>query len=194
MIPYDLGTLPHDEAQALLLQICPRIGAEAPRLVELCGYLPLALRLSASLRANDVTRPIAAYLHDLNNRQKRLETLSDPDDPDLSIAHTLDLSYQALNALAQTVLAQLSVFPAPFDLPAARAVVALPTGSPPLADLLGQLYRHSLLGWDEVAARYTLHDLVRAFAATQLTDPIPVAWRHARHYADVTAQARTLYH
>jgi hypothetical protein len=47
----DLGTLSEQEAVALLLDIAPRIGEHAPELAKLCGRLPLALRVSASLLA-----------------------------------------------------------------------------------------------------------------------------------------------
>jgi hypothetical protein len=46
-----LGMLPPDEAEKLLLKICPRIGAHAGELAKLCGYLPLALRVSAGVLA-----------------------------------------------------------------------------------------------------------------------------------------------
>jgi hypothetical protein len=37
MATLDLRTLPKDQAEALLLSICPRIGAAATALAKLCG-------------------------------------------------------------------------------------------------------------------------------------------------------------
>jgi hypothetical protein len=76
----DLGTLSEQEAVALLLDIAPRIGEHAPALAKLCSGLPLALRVSADLLANDDTRPVARYLEQL--RAERLKHLADPDNPD----------------------------------------------------------------------------------------------------------------
>src|SRR5204863_315890 len=45
----ELKVLLSPEAEQLLLAICPRIGESASELARLCGYLPLALRISASL-------------------------------------------------------------------------------------------------------------------------------------------------
>jgi tetratricopeptide (TPR) repeat protein len=112
------------------------------------------------------------------------------------------------------VLCQLSVFAAAFDLAAAEAVVALtPNPSPaaagegrtlhpsPIAmgegpgvrDLLGLLYRRSLLEWDAAKERYRVHDLVRAFGAARLADAEVVWERYARYYAQIARQANELY-
>jgi hypothetical protein len=83
MTPLDLGTLAPAEAEALLLSICGRIGAAAARLAQLCGYLPLALHVSAGLFASDQTLPVADYLQALEDERTRLAGLRDPDDPAL---------------------------------------------------------------------------------------------------------------
>ncbi len=53
---FDVQTLSEDAAVLLVQRICPRIGAAGLRLVRLCGPLPLALRVSASLLLNDGTK------------------------------------------------------------------------------------------------------------------------------------------
>jgi tetratricopeptide (TPR) repeat protein len=88
----------------------------------------------------------------------------------------------------------LSVFPAPFDLAAAAAVLALPADAPADTEaLLGCLLRRSLLDYDPDTDRYRLHDLLRVFAAARLPDADTVRWRHARHYATVARQADRMY-
>jgi tetratricopeptide (TPR) repeat protein len=224
----DLGVLPAHEAEKLLLEISPRIGEHAATLAKLCGCLPLALRVSASVLANDATLPVARYLDQLE--RQRLALLRDPDDPDnpnADVEASLRLSYDALDPAAQNVLAQLSIFAPPFDLAAAEAVVALtPNPSPAAAgeesnalppsttmprnthlpspvamgegrgvrDLLGLLYRRSLLEWDAEKERYRVHDLVRAFGAAQLEDGVAVWERYARYYARVARRADELYY
>jgi hypothetical protein len=127
MAALDLEALPQDQAGALLLQVCPRVAKHAPALANLCGYLPLALRISASVLANDDTLSVPRYLERLE--RERLALLRDPDDPTADVEASLCLSYNALDATAQSALCQLSMFVASFDLAAAEAVTALP--SPP---------------------------------------------------------------
>ncbi|NJL06693.1 MAG: hypothetical protein HC911_17685, partial [Chloroflexaceae bacterium] len=92
---FDLDTLDPADAEHLLLAICPRIGDAAPELARLCGYLPLALRVSASLLDADETRAVARYLTQL--AAERLHHLADPDgdpnDPQASVAASFALSY-----------------------------------------------------------------------------------------------------
>jgi hypothetical protein len=184
MAALDLGVLPPEEAEKLLLEICPRIGEQAPGLARLCGYLPLALRISAGLLANS-SRSVGRYLEQL--AAERLAHLADPDDLAASVEASLRLSYDALERAAQTALAQMSVFGASFDQTAALAVVEVEDDAEALVDMLG---RRSLLEWDATAERYTLHDLVRVFAAARLEDADAVRLRHGRHYVQVASHAQ----
>jgi len=190
----DLGLLTEAEAVALLLDICPRIGEHAPVLAKLCGYLPLALRVSADLLATDDTRTVTRYLEQL--QAERLKHLTDPDNPDdpaASVAASLALSYAALPTTAQQTFAQLGVFVGDFTLAAAAAVLALPDPQSPLPDTLGLLRRRSLLDYDTASERYDLHDLVRAFALDHLTaagDEDATRLRHARYYEELISYAQ----
>jgi tetratricopeptide (TPR) repeat protein len=184
----NLGTLDASEAEKLLLEIEPRIGEDAPALAHLCGYLPLALRVSAELLANDETRSVPRYLEQL--QAERLRHLADPDNPDdpaASVAASLALSYAVLPADAQQVFAQLGVFVGDFPLAAAEAVVDQPLipDHRPLDEVLNLLTRRSLLEYDATAERYALHDLSRAFALARLPDERPTRLRHARYYQKV---------
>jgi tetratricopeptide (TPR) repeat protein len=198
MTSHELSALPEPDAVTLVWEICARIADDGARLAKLCGYLPLALRVSASVLENDATLPVASYLDRLE--RERLALLRDPDDPHADVEASLRLSYDALDDVARNVLCQLSVFAAPFDLAAADAVLIPEAGSPhhhvtasPCQDLLGLLYRRSLLEWNAEKARYRLHDLVRAFGAARLMEAESVWERYARYYARVAARARDLY-
>jgi tetratricopeptide (TPR) repeat protein len=131
MAALDLEALPRDKAEKLLRQVCPRVGAHTAKLAQLCGYLPLALRISASVLASDDTLSVPRYLERLE--RERLALLRDPDDPAADVEASLRLSYDALEATAQSVLCQCSVFVAGFDLAAAEAVVALTPNPSPTA-------------------------------------------------------------
>jgi predicted ATPase len=180
----DLRMLAPAEAEALLLSICPRIGDQAADLAHLCGLLPLALRVCASLLAADDTRSIARYLRQLE--QERLTFLHDPDDTRTSVEASLRLSYDALDPAVQAAFCQVSVFPTSFDLAAAQTVVVA-TGE--VEEVLGLLRRRSLLDWDGALERYSQHDLLRAFAEARLEDADSIRLRHAQHYLRLAEQA-----
>jgi tetratricopeptide (TPR) repeat protein len=199
----DLETLSQEEAEKLLLEIHPPIGAAATRMAQLCGWLPLALRVYAGVCANS-TMGVEYHLKALEDERARLAVLRDPDDPNMSVEASLKLSYDALDPVAQQVLCRLGVFPASFDMEAARAVAVVPevgdqgttTTQPPIENTLDLLYRRSLLEWDEQTGRYGLHDLVRVFALARLEDldGIEAArMGHAMYYAKVAALADELY-
>jgi tetratricopeptide (TPR) repeat protein len=193
MATLDLRTLPEADAEALLCEICPRICADAMVLAKLCGYLPLALRVSASFLAARPSRPVDEYVQQLKDERIRLEKLRDPHDPELDVAASLRLSYDALDEATQSALCQLSVFVTSFDRDAARAVVAVSEGEK-VDEVLDELCRLSLLEWDEKVERYSVHELVRVFGARQLTNSETVWHRYAQHYAQVADSARRLYH
>jgi hypothetical protein len=205
-----LGTLSEEEAITLLLAICPRIGEHAPDLAHRCGYLPLALRVSATLLQEQDDYPVAEYLADLG--KALLELLSDPDypdDPTRSVTASLRLSYQHLTPAAQQTFQQASVFVGSFTREALVAVVA---GVDDPAKQARELRRRSLLQYDADTARYDLHDLARAFALARLDEwgmenaelrmdapqfstlhsqlSIETRLRHARYYTDLVSNAQ----
>jgi tetratricopeptide (TPR) repeat protein len=197
----DLEVLSQEEAEGLLLKIAPRIGSAVPRMAELCGRLPLALRLSAGICANS-TMSIERHLHALE-AETRLAYIRDCDDPNKSVEASLQLSYAALDSAAQQVLCQLSVFSSSFDMLAAKEVVqasgaeaegqGTDAGQGTVEEMLDLLYSRSLLEWDEQTGRYSLHDLVRVFGSGRLYDEEAVRLRHAQRYAKVAYAADELY-
>lgn len=213
MQPLNLDVFPSTDAENLLLHICQRIDEHAPSLARLCDYLPLALRISASVLANDDTRSVARYLEQL--QAERLKYLRDPDadinDPQASMESSLRLSYDALIEPAQQMLTYLSVFEGGFEKKAMGAITwPCFTQHMPLTreeaseyierstETAGYLYRHNLLKYDPYTERYELHDLVRAFAIARLEESSQIAdaarLRHANHYLmGVAKQIRPLY-
>jgi tetratricopeptide (TPR) repeat protein len=222
----DPESLTPDEAAKLLRSIHPEIDADASRLAALCGYLPLALRVSASLLANGPWS-VAGYLKRLADERERLQLLRDPDDPRLNVEASLNLSYFVLNDAGQRVLTQISVFRSSFNLSVAKAVVSMqgikpgagderalkvevePSTEPDTAQvirirprgravvpkvevILDMLYRRSLIRFDPATERYSLHDLVRLFAAERLKD-VDTHMRYVRYYLQVARQAQDLY-
>lgn len=176
----DLQTLPKVSAERLLTSVCPRIGPFAESLAGLCGYLPLALQVTAHLLQDDDLRNVVVHTEAL--RDERLRLLRDPmasvDDPQASVEASLRLSYDALSPLAQAALRQLSIFESDFGAEAAHHVISTDGGGghsesddrAAAKAALSELRRRSLLEHAETVDRYWLHDLVREFASDRLRE------------------------
>jgi tetratricopeptide (TPR) repeat protein len=176
-----LSPLPPADARALLLAIAPRIGGHAGTIAELCGYLPLALRLAGKALIERIDLSPADYVRQLREAQS-LELID----------ASLNLSYDLLGAELQRLCCMLAVFPDTFDSQAASAVCGL---EPDVAqDALSALVVSSLVEWNQVTLHYHLHDLVRLFADAHLgTEDRKVAReRHARYYVRLAQKADRL--
>jgi tetratricopeptide (TPR) repeat protein len=207
----DLEILPQPDAEKLLLEISPDIGPAAPRMAQLCGRLPLALRICASMcDSDDSILTIEDHLKALEDERARLAYMKDPNvqdanDPATSVEASLQLSYAALDSQMRQVLCQLSVFPSSFDILAAEAVVQVAgaewqgtnANSPPMTieRSLEFLYRRNLVNQDKETKRFSLHDLVRVFGLARLESEgdEAVRMRHAQYYVWVVAAANELY-
>ncbi|MBN2549939.1 MAG: tetratricopeptide repeat protein [Anaerolineales bacterium] len=178
----DLDALPREDAIQLLLGIAPRLNEQASALAELCGCLPLALRVSASALAERPSLPVDEFLAKL--QAARLELTG--------AEAAIRLSYDLLAEEMQSRLAFLGVFPAPFDRAAAAAVWMEP--EPITQDALDGLVSFSLLAWDEGEQHFRLHDLVRDFAWGRLSEAEQNAagYRHAKYYQRILYKANQL--
>jgi tetratricopeptide (TPR) repeat protein/transcriptional regulator with XRE-family HTH domain len=142
-------------------------------IVDLCGQLPLAVRIAAALLRH---RPVWAPEHLarlLRAQQARISTLSDGE---RNLGAIFDLSYRSLTDAEQLTFRCLGLIPGPdFD---SYATAAL-TGTDPSASarLLEDLVDHNLV-IQHVPGRYRLHDLIRLHARV-LADRDPVLVRDA---------------
>lgn len=187
--PLTLNPLRDKEAQALLLEIAPRAETAADQICQLCGYLPLAIRAAGSLLAITADLDPIVYAEQLKDERQRLAHLGS-EGVDNSVAASFNLSYTRLTASAARVFRLLSIFPSTFDA-AAEEVVCTDSNHSQLSGLL----RRSLVLFDEGAKRYRLHDLLRLFAATKLTEEerYDAMRRYATHYVGVLADAEKQY-
>lgn len=189
MSTLELTPLSPEQSQKLLLKICPRIADNALHQAGLCGYLPLALRVSASLLADDDTRSVENYLKALDDEREKLLLLQDPDDPnnpEVSVEASIRLSYDALgdelNPIKQ-MLCQISVFPGSFESEALRAIVDIPNPTT-IDESFGMLRRRSFIDKEKETERYRLHDLIRAFAKSRLgkKERANIELRYSKYY------------
>jgi tetratricopeptide (TPR) repeat protein len=211
----DLNVLPPDQARELVLSIAAHIGECVDDIARLCGYLPQALRASASLLAETIDLDPCDYVRQLRDERQRLQLIGLDPARNLDMEASLNLSYAALSADEQRVLAHLSVFPADFDAEAEEAICEDADHTH-----LSRLVKLSLVQYNphpnplpfrerENAAaplspagrgvggegRYSLHDLVRLFADGHLSadERAAVQYQHAEHYKNVLSAADDLY-
>ncbi|GAB4199688.1 MAG: hypothetical protein OHK0022_20120 [Roseiflexaceae bacterium] len=195
MTALDLSRLAEHEAVLLLRSICPRLSEpQAKRLAGLCSGLPLALRISAGILANDDALPIDTYLTQLADERRRLVLLRDPDDPERDVEASLQLSYAALDEATQRLFRRLGVLATEADLALIAAVLDLPEAQADI--MLRQLLRRNLIEYDTARARWNLHDLVRVFALEELErqgEEREVRLRYARRVIATLEECQRLY-
>jgi tetratricopeptide (TPR) repeat protein len=173
--PLALDLLTDAEAGDLLTErLGPeRIAAEpaaVEQIITACAGLPLALAIVAARAATQHQLPLAALAGDLHDRQDRLDALS-TGDPTTDVRVVFSCSYHALTLDAARLFRLLSLHSGPdISAPAAASLAGLPP--PQVLPLLAELIRASLLV-EHTAGRYTLHDLLHAYAThlTDTTDP-----------------------
>ena len=163
------------EAVALLIGVAPPrpVGPDpdAPaRIARRCGHLPLALGLVGAHIAGTPGWTLTDHADRLDERhhQRRLDT---------GVELALGLSYQQLPTGRQRVLRLLSLHPGP-DLDAYAVAALADTDLPTARAHLHHLRRDHLLH-PAAPDRYTLHDLVRAYAAGRAGDEDPPSDRRA---------------
>jgi tetratricopeptide (TPR) repeat protein len=197
LVAKNLDKLPPDDARDLLLRIAPRLKKEKTdqvgELARLCGYLPLALRAVASALQEKKNISPADYANRLKETGKYLVLKEIDPSIQKSVGAALQSSYELLSDELRQKFRFLSVFPDTFDQAAAAAVWGIPQES--AQNSLSELLAFSLIEFDEITNRYTLHDLVRIFAGQLLSaDELYTAQkRHAGHYLEVMRAADDLY-
>lgn len=182
------------KARELLLSIASRVALEtAERICQLCGYLPLAIRAAGSyLLVYDDVEP-EDYEKELGEERTRLGTIG-TEGVDVSVEALFSLSYRKLDPEAARVFLQLAVFPASFD-GAAEEFICNDSGHKHLSGLV----RRSLVQYDETEKRYSLHDLVRIFANSRVSEArydderTAAQRRHAIYYQAVLSAVDDLY-
>ncbi|WP_344446755.1 ATP-binding protein, partial [Kitasatospora nipponensis] len=165
-VPITLNVLPPDEAAALFTATAARsdLLRDHPSVVELvrlCGYLPLAIHLTAARLRHRRAWSVADLVPDLVAAAGRLAALRAED---VSVAAAFDLSYRDLTPPQRLLFRRLGLYPGDtFD-----ACVAAALGGTDLVTarrLLEELEDHHLVD-EPVRGRYRMHDLIREHART----------------------------
>jgi DNA-binding SARP family transcriptional activator/tetratricopeptide (TPR) repeat protein len=172
----DLDLLTGVEAAALLERVVgvDRVRSErsaAAEVVELCGRLPLALRLAAAKLAGRPRRPIAELVTELTG-QDRLAALSVEGDAS-GLRAVFASGYGALSPPAARLFRLLGLHP---GLSFTASLAGSLAGTPDAA--LHELARAHLVE-DLGSARYRFHDLIRLYAAERASAEEPEPERAA---------------
>jgi tetratricopeptide (TPR) repeat protein len=166
----EVPPLTQADAVALLVKLVGERRARADpdavaELAQLCGQLPIALRVAAARLITRPRWPVSDVVARLRDERSRLAALSHPSSPEDSVMALFDWSYCYLDPYAADLYRLLGTLPAAeFGIGVAAAVTQLGkhearTGLQALVDasLLEELDRD----------RYRFHDLVRLHARAQ---------------------------
>jgi len=135
----------------------------AKKIIDLCGQLPLAIRIAGGTLKNKLDWRLEDYAHRLAKERRRQEQLHLSN---WDVRATLVLSYQELDARAAHLFRLLGLLTASTFLPA--IAVALLESEPAIAEESINCLVNAQLLEPATDERYRLHDLVRLFAKEQL--------------------------
>lgn len=184
------------ESEALLHSILPVReknidSALVGELCNLCGHLPLALRIAAAIAKEDASLPFGDLVEELSEAKTRLDVLQYGDS---AVRAALQVSLQHLNAELRDPFCRLSVNPGT-TISEEVAGVVFGTPAPRARSVLRKLSQASLIARDVASARWKMHDLVYLFSseqAGQLLDQSEYMSCFARmvaHYDKVSEEA-----
>ncbi|MFF0414667.1 tetratricopeptide repeat protein [Kitasatospora sp. NPDC004745] len=168
-----------------------RVGADpqgSSRVAELCGHLPLAIRLAAAQLVLDRHLRPAELAADLADAAGRLDLLSDGE---TGIRLSLDRSYRRLTVPQAELFRLLAFGPGP-DISTEAAAALTGRQIRDVRARLAQLAGTALIRQSPEGGRWYLHDLVRAYAleqAERFPGPNAAARRRVLEYYAVVADA-----
>jgi transcriptional regulator with XRE-family HTH domain len=169
--PVTLDLFSDSEAHELLAR---RLGSErvggdpgtVSELISLCGGLPLALAIVAARASVGPAHMLHTLTAELRDARRRLDAL-DAGDAATSARTMISWSYQSLAEPAARMFRLLSMHPGPtISAPAAARLARLPLEQ--ARRNLKELTQANLLT-ERTPGQFTLHDLLRSYAAEQAT-------------------------
>jgi DNA-binding SARP family transcriptional activator/tetratricopeptide (TPR) repeat protein len=166
--PLALNTLSTPEARQLLVARLglDRVAAEldmVEAIIKACAGLPLALAIAAA-RAQTTGSGLADIATELTDARRRLDAL-DAGDASSQMRAVFSWSYGTLTPVGARLFRLLALQPGPDISAAAASSLAGQPAAAALAELVGA----NLLR-EEAPGRYTLHDLLRTYAADLTRD------------------------
>jgi tetratricopeptide (TPR) repeat protein len=186
VVSMSLDTLPADEAAELFTRLAARsdLAPSNPGVAEavrLCGYLPLAIRLTAAQLGHHAAWTIDELVADLASTKDRIAAMRAEND---SVASAFDLSYSDLTPNQQLMFRRLGLhIGTEFDDYQTAALTGFDLAT--ARRLLDDLYLHHLIE-EPGRGRYRMHDLIkeqaRVLATRDDADDIDAAIGHLLGY------------
>ncbi|GGN85641.1 hypothetical protein GCM10010112_66280 [Actinoplanes lobatus] len=172
-----LPPLTREESAGLLRSLAiqaanPQTAPLVDQVTDLCGHLPLALRIAGTRLASRPQWTVWQLIERLADAGRRLAVLSAGD---TGVATAFALSYAQLPAATAQLFRRLAHIPAT-DFAAPLAAVLIEAALPDAEDLLEDLVEVGLLQ-TEGAHRYRFHDLIRLYAGERLSAEEPAGTR-----------------
>ena len=161
----DVRPLDKPDGRRLLTRMLPGDRADGDHdavdeLVDLCGGLPIALRVAGARLAERRRWPLLRLVHDLSDEQRRLGRLSVWGEA--GVEEVFDIAYRGLPDTARTMYRRLGLLPGP-DFGIALAAIASEYSPQQTEEAIAVLCERNLV--DEYGAdRFRFHDLVRLHA------------------------------
>ncbi|MFJ6776694.1 DUF4365 domain-containing protein, partial [Kitasatospora sp. NPDC091257] len=190
-----LGCMTVEESDALFRRILTPsrwadAGEERERLWELCGRLPLAMRISAAILKEDPTLGVSGLVEELAEARTRLDVLRYGD---TAVRAALEVSFRHLDEDLKEPFCRLSVNPTPqVSEEIASVLIGVPVAR--VRTVLRRIGQASLLSRDS-SERWVLHDLVYLFSSEK-SNELMVRSRHrelfgelARRYYEISEEA-----
>lgn len=150
------------------------------RICRMVEGLPLAIELAAALTRHTTCQAIVNHLE--KGFDALATSLRDVEPRHRALHVVFEMSWRTLTPILQQQLARLSVFRGGFTAAAAQQVAD--AGELHLAGLGDK----SLLSYDAEMGRYSLHAVVRAYAAEKRPFTAPTLTKHAHYYLTLLAQ------
>ena len=164
--PLRIRPLDEGSSKFLVYELLPNAStSDCSRITQICGHVPLAIKLLCSLISEDNAQP-SHFLDDflVSSTGSIAEMLDNPDYPtDHRLQFLFDSSFQRLSSKEKEALVSLCILPESFNIEVAAAVL----GEKRIFEakkILQSLRRKSLLDSRSTSESFTMHKLLQSFA------------------------------
>lgn len=181
------------DAEKLLFEIADeeRFAGKADTLADLAGYLPMALKPLASILKEDELETVDDLIKKFIDKQELLKARV-PDYNNLTIEASFELSYETLPDEMKKRWLYLSVFPSDFNQDALASILEISEDKAKETQKL--LRRFSLLEVNKEAFRFNLHDLVRTYCNSKVSQDelFSIQFSFAKYYTSILWKAQNI--
>ncbi|XP_073248380.1 uncharacterized protein, partial [Porites lutea] len=161
-----IGKLREASAQTLIHELLPHASvADCRKIAQLCGQVPLAMKLMCSLISEHSASPRHFLDNFMTSSSESIVKMLDNEDYPTShrLKFVFDSSFQRLSEQEQQALISLSIFPENFSTDVAAAVLGTKTAVE-ATKMLQSLRRKSLIDLSSKPGAFTMHKLLQSFS------------------------------